>query len=265
MRFLTVSFQTGKLDKMPPMNTDIIHAYLRTRESSDEETGKALESLTQQYPWFQGGQVLYALWKKQSGSPDADAHLAKAQLFMNNPLRLNWLVDELEKKSIPEPVLTIHEEEVPRQPIETADTKPSLPVTEEPEASIPVSKKQDEERLTFEPLYSIDYFASQGIRLQQEQLGTDNLSKQVKTFTQWLQSMKKIYHSNQPDVQKTEDRTISHLADASNESDDILTETMAEVLIQQGKKTQAIRIWEKLSLLHPEKSHYFASRISELK
>jgi hypothetical protein len=255
MRFLTVSFQIGKLDKIPPMNTDIIHAYLKTRESSDEETGKALESLTQQYPWFQGGQVLYALWKKQSGSPDADAHLAKAQLFMNNPLRLNWLVDELEKKSIPEPVLTIHEEEVPPQPIETAETKPSLPVTKEPEA----------DQLAFEPLYSIDYFASQGIRLQQDQLGTDNLSKQVKTFTQWLQSMKKIYHSNQPDVQKTEDRTISHLADASNESDDILTETMAEVLLHQGKKNQAIRIWEKLSLLHPEKSHYFASRISELK
>ena len=240
---------------MPPINTDIIHAYLRNRDSSDEETGKALESLTQQYPWFEGGQVLYALWKKQSGSPDADSHLAKAQLFMNNPLRLNWLVDELEKKSIQEPVLTIHEEEIPPQPIEITVTETLTPVT----------KKQEEDQLSFEPLYSIDYFASQGIRLQQEQLGTDNFSKQVKTFTQWLQSMKKIYHSNQPDVEKTEDRTISHLADASNESDDILTETMAEVLIQQGKKTQAIRIWEKLSLLHPEKSHYFASRISELK
>jgi hypothetical protein len=228
MKFLTVSFQTGNQDKMPPINTEIIHAYLERREASGEETGKTLESLTQQYPWFEGGQILYALWKKQSGRPDADVQLAKAQLFLNNPLRLNRLVDELEP-------------------------------------STPAPKEKEEEQLAFEPLYAIDYFASQGIRLKQEQLGTDNLSKQVKTFTQWLQSMKKTYHTEQQETPKTEDKTISHLADASNEAEEILTETMAEVLLQQGKKTQAIRIWEKLSLLHPEKSHYFASRISALK
>jgi len=240
---------------MPSIQTDIIHAYLSTGESSGEATGQALELLTQQYPWFEGGQVLYALWKNQSRQPDAEAQLNKAQLFMTNPLRLNRLVVEPEKKNIPEPVVAIHTEEIPTQPIETEGTTPSSPKPEEKEP----------DQLAFEPLYTVDYFASQGIRLQQEQLGTDSLSKQVKTFTQWLQSMKKIYHTAQLETPKTEDKTISHLADASNEAEEILTETMAEVLLQQGKKTQAIRIFEKLSLLHPEKSHYFASRISALK
>ena len=42
------------------------------------------------------------------------------------------------------------------------------------------------------------------------------------------------------------------------------SETFAIILEKQGKYTQAIEIYEKLSLSKPEKSHYFATRISEL-
>ena len=42
------------------------------------------------------------------------------------------------------------------------------------------------------------------------------------------------------------------------------SETFALILEKQGKYQQAIEVYEKLSLSKPEKSHYFATRISEL-
>ncbi|VAW12887.1 hypothetical protein MNBD_BACTEROID01-11 [hydrothermal vent metagenome] len=53
-----------------------------------------------------------------------------------------------------------------------------------------------------------------------------------------------------------------------SENDEIITETLANILLQQKKYDKAIEAFEKLSLKFPEKSSYFASRIdkvSELK
>jgi hypothetical protein len=44
-----------------------------------------------------------------------------------------------------------------------------------------------------------------------------------------------------------------------------ISETVAILLTKQGKYLQAIELYEKLSLIKPEKRLYFASRISELK
>jgi hypothetical protein len=118
---------------------------------------------------------------------------------------------------------------------------------------------------TFEPFHTVDYFASQGIKLREEKLENDQLGKQVKSFTQWLRSMKKIYVEEKKELGLTEEKEVVSIATESNQQTEVVTETMAEVLAKQGKKAQAIDLYRKLSLLHPEKSVYFASRIDELK
>ena len=118
---------------------------------------------------------------------------------------------------------------------------------------------------TFEPFHTVDYFASQGIKLREEKLEADELGKQVKSFTQWLRSMKKIYVEEKKELGVTEEKEVQAIATESNQQTEVITETMAEVLVKQGRKTQAIDLYRKLSLLHPEKSVYFASRIDELK
>lgn len=119
--------------------------------------------------------------------------------------------------------------------------------------------------IPFEPLYAIDYFASQGIRLRDEDQ-QDQLGKKLKSFTEWLKSMKKIHPEKSRDLfdAKTE-ASIKSEADQSNDKAEVLTETMAEVLIKQGLIQKAIEVYEKLSLLDPAKSATFAAKISELK
>ena len=44
-------------------------------------------------------------------------------------------------------------------------------------------------------------------------------------------------------------------------NNDIVTETLAEIHVQQGNYPKAIEIYQKLMLLNPEKKLFFASRI----
>lgn len=122
---------------------------------------------------------------------------------------------------------------------------------------------QDE--IVFEPLYSKDYFASQGIKLSDEAATNDKLGKQMKSFTQWLKSMKKINTEKLNEPDEIVDKRIQMIAESSNITGEVITESMADVLLYQGKHGKAIEMYEKLSLMNPSKSTYFASLIQALK
>ncbi len=123
-----------------------------------------------------------------------------------------------------------------------------------------------EQIVVFEPYHTIDYFASVGIKLIQEENPSDKLGKQLKSFTDWLKVMRKLPQKNQeivPDV--AVEHQIQAIAAHSITGKDVLTETMAEVLVKQGMREKAIDVYHKLSLLNPEKSAYFATKIEQLK
>lgn len=112
--------------------------------------------------------------------------------------------------------------------------------------------------------HRIDYFDSQGIKLDPEKESNDKLGAQLKRFTDWLKQMKRI-NPNNLETDADGELQVQHMAEHSNEPKEIVTESMAEVLIKQGKPEQAIRIYEKLSFFNPSKSAYFAAKIQELK
>jgi hypothetical protein len=119
--------------------------------------------------------------------------------------------------------------------------------------------------LLFEPLHMVDYFASQGIKVSGFLENKDQISVKLKSFTEWLRSMKRIHPEKIPEfIDLKEEQTIRDTAEFSNVSRAVVTETMAEVFLQQGLIEKATDIYRKLSLLDPAKSAYFAGLIKKI-
>jgi hypothetical protein len=121
--------------------------------------------------------------------------------------------------------------------------------------------------VTIDPYYTIDYFASQGIKLELDQNPKDQLGQNLKKFTHWLRHMKKLGPEDATEVisRTDSDAEIQQIADSSNTVREVVTEAMALVLEKQGKKEKAIELYNKLSFLNRHKSAYFADKIKNLK
>lgn len=137
------------------------------------------------------------------------------------------------------------------------------PLPNFPKVNLAADTKED--TLIFEPLHTTDYFASVGIKLSEDVKPADKLGYQLKSFTEWLKTMKKVHSAPQLNTTAEAEQQIQQLAEKSNVNGDVVTESMADVLAQQGRADQAIAMLEKLSLLNPLKSAYFAAKIKNLK
>lgn len=115
-------------------------------------------------------------------------------------------------------------------------------------------------------LHTIDYFASQGIQIDLSKIPQDKLTTKLRRFTDWLKDMKN-HNPNPIDLGTSpeQEKKVAETALISNESKEILTETMAEVLAKQGQIDKAIQLYIKLSFSNPEKTAYFADKIQHLK
>jgi hypothetical protein len=127
-------------------------------------------------------------------------------------------------------------------------------------------KEEEELEISKEPMHTIDYFASQGIKIDLSKIPQDKLTTHLRRFTDWLKYMKHD-NPNPIDLGTNQDleEAVEIIANTSNEQKEIVTETMADVLQKQGQLDKAIQLYIKLSFLNPEKSAYFASKIQHLK
>lgn len=158
----------------------------------------------------------------------------------------------------------IHDEETPfvldeteEQPMVVAET----PAAAETPKTVP-TPTQD---FLFEPYHTIDYFASQGIKLTLDENPQDKLGKQLKSFTEWLKTMRRLPQKDREVVpDRVMEEAIQTSAAHSIQGKDVLTETMADVLAKQGMREKARAVYEKLSLLNPDKRAYFAAKIEQL-
>jgi hypothetical protein len=261
--------------------------------AQDPET---LQQLAVAYPYF--APVQFLLLKKLDPSTEAyRRQYQKALLYYHDPLQLEFLLHrekfETELPKLVEQWKEEGEREREREserergeaaayaaPVEIVDTPAFAPnedeaiaqeITEEPapvEMAVTTTEQPAaitetaQEPLAFEPFHTVDYFASQGIKLGAADTGSDKLGRQLKSFTDWLKTMKRLPEPESAPGQS--EQKVERLAVHSVETSDVVTESMAEVWLKQGNKEKAIEVYRKLSLLNPSKMAYFAAKIQNL-
>ncbi|HYH13888.1 MAG TPA: hypothetical protein VD794_01625 [Flavisolibacter sp.] len=230
------------------------------KNCSEEE----LLNYSRRYPYFGPVQFLY-LKKLDTASEAYQRQYQKAVLYYHDPSLFDQLIHQ-------EAYETSFVFEIPE-----ASSKTEVQLPETVEKTLTETKEDtktspklvdilpaSESLITFEPFHTVDYFASQGIKLSIEESSKDKFGKQLKSFTEWLKTMKKLPATQMNQIQGPADKQVENMAAHSVQSTEIITEAMAEVWLHQGNKAKATEIYRKLSLLNPSKSSYFAAKIELL-
>lgn len=284
MKFSTGFFLIGNsyLAYMHEMIDKLASAIFK-KNNIDECSVEELNDLVSRYPFFSSAHVLLSAKLAQTDSSKSAIQIKTTSLYVNNPLWLNHLLCSEQKIHEAVPLQkVIAEVEVVQEPnndeLVVENPRPEIPHKQETGSNeISVAKMASDlkiekalpnnESLVFEPYHTVDYFASQGIKNIIEERPKDKLGQQLKSFTEWLKTIRQLPPQEVAALTSdsgSEEKVIQ-LATNSLEDGNIETESMAEVWIKQGKPEKAIDIYNKLSLIYPSKSSYFAGLIEKLK
>ncbi len=270
---------------------------LLQKDSLDQCSLPELTAFAEKNPYFGAAQLLLTK-KVQTEQPEKyNEQLQKTLLFFHNPLWVEHLLNDTglaeisKSRKEEEPVLQQAEESTVIAPVSLQDsiwTDESIPVivaTPQTEATIAEARSSvaeenpaivpsiqienaasTEPALTFEPFFTVDYFASQGVKFKEEEKPVDKFGQQLKSFTDWLKAMKRLPVTEMAKSVETQaEQKVEQLAGQSIADREVVTEAMAEVWEKQGNVAKAIELYSKLSLLEPSKSPYFAAKIEDLK
>ena len=278
---------------------------LLQKDSIEQCSIQELQQYADKHPYFGAAQLLLAKKMKAENAEQYNEQLQKTFLFFHNPLWVENLLDETGQVKIIIPgkeddnATPLPAEEINISALPNDDTKEQVPtnylnkeehieteqflpdpeaettviteqIIEEPILTIPAIKIEPfdpaKAELTFEPYHTVDYFASQGIKFKEEDKPEDKFGRQLKSFTDWIKIMKRLPVSElAKNAQPAAEQKVDQLAEHSIQNREVITEAMAEVWEKQGNITKAIEIYNKLSLLDPLKSTYFAAKIEGLK
>ncbi|MCC7400291.1 MAG: hypothetical protein IT214_02300 [Chitinophagaceae bacterium] len=229
------------------------------KKSLSECNVEELQKLAEQFPYSSAMQLLFTAKLKTVDPEKYKLQLQRASLFATNPLWLNYLMrDDSNYSEKPVPEKSEQEEQ------ESTQTEQASPVL------VPKLKDSDPENrnqeMIFEPYHTVDYFASQGVKIKAEDKPQDKFGQQLKSFTEWLKILRKVPATEiSQTIDAGQEKKVEQLAAHSIEDRDVVTEAMAEVWEKQGNAVKAIEIYSKLGLLNPSKSSYFAAKIEHLK
>jgi len=262
---------------------------LLQKDSLDQCSVQELQQFAERHPYFGAAQLLLTKKLQTENADQYNEQLQKTFLFFHNPLWVEQLLNETGNATITNAIPAIADQMIIPEVAAAENNEPVLIAseleipaaqTEEPVIEIPALKTETpcdpglpkdpddttKDELVFEPFYTVDYFASQGIKFKEEEKPKDKFGKQLKSFTDWLRTMKRLPVSAATvDVEPKAEQKVEQLAEHSLQDREVITEAMAEVWEIQGNASKAIEVYSKLSLLDPSKSVYFATKIEDLK
>lgn len=256
------------------METAQLATYLSKPWNLTGEATADMEALVERYPYFSIGQSLLALAYHRNENHLFDEQLKRAAIAVPNRNKLRLLfVAAPQQPSIPadsffrlEDVTEVEENDRTVIPEKTFII-PEIDLSGTPEELTAELALLDEKRKSLDELKAL--IAS---RLQQiEEDKQKKEEEQEEEVPQKKMSRKELidkFIAENPSISRPRAEFYNPISMAQNsiiDKGDIVSETLAKIYLKQGYWEKAIEIYEKLSLLNPEKSVYFAAQIEMIK
>lgn len=217
---------------------DLLTQTLLGKPRLEEVSLQELKKLVLTYPWMTAARLLVVKKMQEERDPQWKTEWARSAGYFSDMQWASFLLS---------PPIAVATNPTPSPRAATQPVAPS------------------EKELLFEPYYTVDYFASQGIQFKPDENPNDKFGQQLKSFTDWIKVMKRLPLTDLgKSIDPKEERKVEQMAGNSLTNEEVYTEAMAAVWVKQGNLAKAREIYQKLSLLEPSKSAYFASKISAL-
>ena len=237
--------------------TDLLLNY----DPKSEEHRKAFEKITYRYPYFQSAYAHYLKSLKLQEQYNYNLILKKTAVLSPERDRLHhWLEDDKKTASPVEASKEIQvaepapvEEKKSAKEAETVVSAAEAP-KEKHVAKKVRKKKQEPKTMSFSDW--VVYSSKGKIEPQQHKSSLEDKLKLIDTF---LENQPKIppVRQDQPKVDLTENIEFN--------KEELMTETLAKVYLQQKKYKKALYAYQILSLKYPEKNSFFADQIKRIK
>ena len=217
------------------MTADQIYQFVQNPEKMNRETLPLLKELTEQYPAFETGWILYLKNLKNLKDSSFEQELINGAIRIHDRRRLYLFLNQKMGETVPE--------QLELNQSVASDEAEVLDLVFPTEYRLDISEKTDE--------------------------NMGEIARSIHSKPDKKQTLIEKFLEAQPKMPQVKDQESESPMESQNqkevEFDDFVTETLANIYTQQGYYKKAIQIFEKLSLKYPEKSTYFAAQIEKIK
>jgi hypothetical protein len=285
------------------MTPNSLHLLARNFTSLEASEHKDLQELSNQYPYSQVLHMMLARSAKDHGSTDQQDRLHRAAIYSTDRMVVKRVMTAPRAERIVEPVAEVIPTPVVEVPV-AAPAKAEVRVVQEKKTDMvaPVAEAKTVNPLEGDALRedivvqlnrlqqlkhdfeeSYEHLKHPEIPLKETKSKKAETPKEPELIEEIKATRKKLKVPSPKVVEQGEiidnfikvaptlpkAKSVAPTTDLSEESvnysDNIISETLVNILVKQGKKAKAIEMLKKLIWKFPQKKAYFAAQIDELK